>query len=73
MSKCDEYAPVVNKIAQAAIAGLLILMMAACNVGPNYKRPGTTTRLVPLSSHIATRELEVNVPLREQPMRNQSS
>jgi hypothetical protein len=29
MSKCDEYAPVVNKIAQAAIAGLLILMMAA--------------------------------------------
>jgi multidrug efflux pump subunit AcrA (membrane-fusion protein) len=32
MSKCDEYAPVVNKIAQAAIAGLLILMLAACNV-----------------------------------------
>jgi hypothetical protein len=23
MSMCDEYAPVVNKIAQAAIAGLL--------------------------------------------------
>ena len=44
MSKCDEYAPVVNKIAQAAIAGLLILMMAACNVGPNYKRPATSTR-----------------------------
>ena len=43
MSKCDEYAPVVNKIAQAAIAGLLILMMAACNVGPNYKRPATST------------------------------
>src|ERR1700678_395193 len=45
MSKCDEYAPVVNKIAQAAIAGLLILMMAACNVGPNYKRPATSTPL----------------------------
>jgi outer membrane protein, multidrug efflux system len=43
MSKCDEYAPAVNKIAQAAIAGLLILMMAACNVGPNYKRPATST------------------------------
>jgi outer membrane protein, multidrug efflux system len=43
MSKCDEYAPVMNKIAQAAIAGLLILMMAACNVGPNYKRPASTT------------------------------
>ena len=43
MSKCDKYAPVVNKIAQAAIAGLLILMMAACNVGPNYKRPATST------------------------------
>ena len=43
MSKCDEYAPVVNKIAQAAIAGLLILMMAACNVGPNYQRPATST------------------------------
>ena len=70
MSKCDEYAPVVNKIAQAAIAGLLILMMAACNAGPNYKRPGTTTRLVPLSSHISTRELEVNDPPREQPMRS---
>src|SRR6202034_3024346 len=42
MSKCDEYAPVVNKIAQAAIAGLLILMMAACNVGPNYKRPANS-------------------------------
>jgi multidrug efflux system outer membrane protein len=43
MSKCDEYAPLINKVAQAAIAGLLILMMAACNVGPNYKRPATTT------------------------------
>ena len=29
-----------------AIAGLLILMMAACNVGPNYKRPATSTRRV---------------------------
>jgi hypothetical protein len=31
MSTCDEYLPVVNRIARAAIAGLLILMMAACD------------------------------------------
>jgi multidrug efflux system outer membrane protein len=56
MSKCTDYSPisklaadqctteaVVRRVAQTAIAGLLILMMAACNVGPNYKRPATST------------------------------
>jgi outer membrane protein, multidrug efflux system len=56
MSKCTDYLPiakfaadhcttevVVRRVAQTAIAGLLILMMAACNVGPNYKRPATST------------------------------
>jgi outer membrane protein, multidrug efflux system len=56
MSKCIDYLPIstfaadhctaeaiVRRVAQTAIAGLLILMMAACNVGPNYKRPATST------------------------------
>jgi outer membrane protein, multidrug efflux system len=37
-----EYAPihpVVKRVGQALIAGLLLLMAMACNVGPNYKRP----------------------------------
>jgi outer membrane protein, multidrug efflux system len=34
---------VVKRVAQTLVAGLLILMMAACNVGPNYKRPATST------------------------------
>jgi hypothetical protein len=29
---------VVRRVAETVIAGILILMMAACNVGPNYKR-----------------------------------
>ena len=33
----------VIRVAQTVIAGLLILMVVGCNVGPNYKRPAATT------------------------------
>jgi multidrug efflux system outer membrane protein len=31
------------RVVETVVAGLLILMMAACNMGPNYKRPATST------------------------------
>jgi hypothetical protein len=54
-----EIHPVVKKMAQVAVAGLLTLMVVGCNVGPNYKRPATLTpqsfraplRLHPLPRH----------------------
>jgi multidrug efflux system outer membrane protein len=33
----------VKRVAQTLIAGLLVLMVVGCNVGPNYKRPVATT------------------------------
>jgi multidrug efflux system outer membrane protein len=49
MSKCADSLghwntqSVATRIVETVVAGLLILMMAACNVGPNYKRPATST------------------------------
>jgi multidrug efflux system outer membrane protein len=56
MSKCADYVSnpecppdhrvfdaVVRRMAQAAIAGLLTLMVVGCEVGPNYKRPVAST------------------------------
>ena len=49
MSKCadslDHWTTrqVARRVVETVVAGLVILMMAACNVGPNYKRPATTT------------------------------
>src|ERR1700722_14366787 len=49
MSKCAESLEhwntrnVATRVVETVVAGLLILMMAACNVGPNYKRPATST------------------------------
>ena len=49
MSKCADSLEhwntrtVAARVVETVVAGLLILMMAACNVGPNYKRPATST------------------------------
>jgi len=49
MSKCADSLEhwntqsVATRVVETVVAGLLILMMAACNVGPNYKRPATST------------------------------
>src|SRR5712672_3434999 len=49
MSKCADSLGhwntqnVATRVVETVVAGLLILMMAACNVGPNYKRPATST------------------------------
>jgi outer membrane protein, multidrug efflux system len=49
MSKCADSLErwntqsVATRVVETVLAGLLILMMAACNVGPNYKRPATST------------------------------
>jgi outer membrane protein, multidrug efflux system len=52
MSKCADSLPVTDhsathtvamRVVETVVAGLLILMMAACNVGPNYKRPAAST------------------------------
>jgi hypothetical protein len=45
MSKCADSPSVshwntktvATRVVESIVAGLLILMMAACNVGPNYK------------------------------------
>jgi outer membrane protein, multidrug efflux system len=49
MSKCTDSRDhwttrhVARRVVETVVAGLVILMMAACNVGPNYKRPATAT------------------------------
>jgi outer membrane protein, multidrug efflux system len=49
MSKCADSLEhwntqsVATRVVETVVAGLLILMMAACNVGPNYKRPAAST------------------------------
>src|ERR1700730_5323864 len=51
MSKCADSPflehwitrSVATRVVETVVAVLLILMMAACNVGPNYKRPATST------------------------------
>src|SRR6266481_4901368 len=49
MSKCADSLghwntrTVATRVVETVVAGLLILMMAACNVGPNYKRPAAST------------------------------
>src|SRR5580704_8313777 len=49
MSKCADSLErwntrtVATRVVETVVAGLLILMMAACSVGPNYKRPATST------------------------------
>jgi hypothetical protein len=51
MSKCADSPSVshwntqtvTTRVVETVVAGLLILMMAACDVGPNYKRPATST------------------------------
>jgi hypothetical protein len=49
MSKCADSLEhwntqtVAARVVETVVAGLLILMMAACNVGPNSKRPATST------------------------------
>lgn len=56
MLKCTDHSPnsehatdngearaAVKRVAQAVIAGLLTLMVVGCTVGPNYKRPTTST------------------------------
>ena len=52
MSKCADSADfldhggnhtVARRVVEVVVAGLLVLMMAACNVGPNYKRPVIST------------------------------
>jgi hypothetical protein len=49
MSKCSDSLPVTDhsathtvamRVVETVVAGLLILMMAACNVGPNYAALG---------------------------------
>jgi hypothetical protein len=64
MLKCNDYLPnpkdsvdtqaVARRVAETVIAGLLILMMAACNVGANDKRsvlaPEVAARAQPESS-----------------------
>jgi uncharacterized lipoprotein len=30
------------RVVETVVAGLLILMMAACSVGPNHQRPATS-------------------------------
>jgi hypothetical protein len=48
MSKCADSLEhwktqsVATRVVETVVAGLLILMMAACNAGPNYKRPATS-------------------------------
>jgi outer membrane protein, multidrug efflux system len=49
MSKCADSLErwntrsVATRVVETVVAGLLILMMAACNVGPNYNRSATST------------------------------
>src|ERR1700733_6489474 len=49
MSKCADSLEhwntrtVATRVVETVVAGLLILMMAACNVGLNHKRPATST------------------------------
>src|SRR5258708_5014613 len=49
MSKCTDSLDhwttrqVARRVVETVVAGLVILMMAACSVGPNYKRPATST------------------------------
>lgn len=58
MSKCADSASinpwntqtVAVRVVETIVAGLLILMMAACNVGPNYNQ---SLKLRTVESHIS--------------------
>jgi hypothetical protein len=51
MLKCSDSLPVTHhsathtvamRVVETVVAGRLILMMAACSVGPNHQRPATS-------------------------------